>query len=84
MTFPVSGLAFTIRDGIPLNTLEDLELGFCSVCRYVSYSLKNSLKGFRYGSIVGPIKGDTRSLDYGSCLKSQALHLHDKNLKPET
>ena len=38
--------------------------------KHVSYS-PNSLKGGYigeiYGTIIGVIKGDTRSLDYGSC-----------------
>ena len=33
---------------------------------HVSYSL-DSLEGVTWESIIGVIKGDTRSLDYGSC-----------------
>ena len=33
--------------------------------KQMSYSL-TSLKGLRWGTILGVIKGDTRSLDYGS------------------
>ena len=29
-------------------------------------SLKGIIKGIIYGTIIGVIKGDTRSLDYGS------------------
>ena len=37
---------------------------------YMSYSL-NSLKRLQYGTVIGSVKGDTRSLDYSSYIPIQ-------------
>ena len=34
---------------------------------HVSYSLSSLKEGMAYGTIIGVIKGDARSLDYGPC-----------------
>ena len=60
----VMGLRVPIR-----GLLKSLEAVCCVMC-HVSFSL-NSLKGgyigIIYGTTIGVIKGDTRSLDYSSC-----------------
>ena len=41
---------------------------------HVSYSL-NSLKGVIWGTTIGVIKGDTRSLGYSSCQPRELYHV---------